>query len=91
MDLLKRKDIEICDTPWKKFRGLMFSKRKNLLFPLDRETKRGAIVHMFFVFYSIDVYWLDKDKKLVDQRRLKPFRIAIPKEKAQYILEIAKS
>ncbi len=89
MDFFKRRDLEICNTPWKQFRGLMFSKRRNLLFDLKKETRLGASVHMFFVFYPIDIYWLDKNKKLVDQRRLKPFRIATPKEKAQYIVEIA--
>ncbi len=82
-------DAEYCDTFWKKFRGLMFSKPKNLVFVLDEETRFGAIIHMFFVFYSIDVYWLDKDKRVVDKRiNLKPFRIAVPKEKAKYIVEL---
>jgi len=82
------KEGEYCATFWKKFRGLMFSRPKNLIFVLDREMRWGAIVHMFFVFYPIDVYWLDKNKCVVDKRiHLKPFHIAIPRKKAQYIIE----
>ena len=82
---------QYCTTPWKKFRGLMFSKPKNLIFVLDKETRYGAGVHMFFVFFPIDVYWFDKDKNLVDKRiHLKPFQIAIPKKKAKYVVEIVK-
>ena len=83
MDLDKL-DAEYCTSFWKKFRGLMFSKPKNLIFVLDEESRYHAMIHMFFVFFPIDVYWLDKDKNIVDKRiNLKPFRIAIPKEKAK--------
>ena len=69
----------------------MFSCRKNLVFVLDQETKYGATVHMFFVFFPIDVYWLDKNKNIVDKYlSLKPFQIAVPKKKAKYVVEIAK-
>ena len=68
----------------------MFSKRKNLFFDLKRETRLGAIAHMFFVFFPIDMYWFDKNMKEVDKKeKLKPFSIAIPKKKARYILEIS--
>ena len=64
----------------------MFSKRKNLFFDLKRETRLGAIAHMFFVFFPIDIYWFDKNMKEVDKKeKLKPFAIAIPKKKARYI------
>ena len=67
----------------------MFSKPKNLIFDLKRETRIGAIIHMFFVFYPIDVYWLDKNKNIIEKREnVKPFTIAIPKNKARYIVEI---
>ena len=35
-----------------KFRGLMFSKRRNLLFDLGKEKRFGAIIHCFFVFFK---------------------------------------
>ena len=81
--------LELCDTFWKKFIGLMFSRPKNIVFVLDSETKIGAIIHMFFVFHSIDVYWLDPDLNIVDKRIcLRPFRIAVPRKKAMYVVEL---
>ena len=68
----------------------MFSKPKNLVIVLEKETKLGAIIHMFFVFYSINVYWLDTKLNIVDRREnVKPFCIAIPKRKAKYIVELS--
>jgi len=67
----------------------MFSRKKNLVFVLDKESRINATIHMFFVFFSIDVYWLDKNKNIVDYRKnIKPFTIAIPKKKAKYIVEL---
>ncbi|MBI2499194.1 DUF192 domain-containing protein [Candidatus Woesearchaeota archaeon] len=85
------KNLEECTGFFKKFRGLMFSKKRNLIFDLCKETRIGAMIHMFFVFYPIDVYWLNEKKEIVDERvNLKPFMIAIPKKKARYIIEISK-
>ena len=82
--------LEKCDNWFKKFRGLMFSKRRNLLFDLGKETKLGAIIHTFFVFFPIKVYWLNSLKEIVDYKLVKPFRIGIPSGKARYIVEISK-
>jgi len=80
-------NIEICDTFWKKFRGSMFSKPKDLVFVLNVESRLNAIIHTFFVFYAIDVYWLDKKFKIIDKRiNLRPFRIAVPKKKQNILL-----
>ncbi len=90
-DFLQGLDLEKCDGFWKKFRGLMFSKKKNLIFDLKKETRLGAMVHMFFVFYPIDIYWLDEKSNIIDKKEnLRPFRIAIPKKEARYIVEVAK-
>jgi len=89
--MISFKNLEECNGFWKKFKGLMFSKRRNLIFDLGKETRIGAMIHMFFVFYPIDIYWLDRNKNIVDKRiNLKPFTIAIPKKKARYIVEISK-
>lgn len=82
--------LEVYGSYWKKFRGLMFSKPKNIVFDLGKESRFNSIVHMFFVFFPLDVYWLDSFFNIVDQRRLKPFQIGIPKRKARYIVEIKK-
>ena len=82
--------LERCDSFLSKFRGLMFSKRRNLLFDLKKEKFFGAAIHTFFVFFSIKVYWLNSDKEIVDYKVVKPFRIGIPSGKARYVVEISK-
>ena len=82
-------DLEVYASFWKKLRGLMLSKPKNIVLVLEKETRIGAMIHMFFVFYSIDVYWLNNEFEVVDKRiNLKPFRFAMPCEKAKYIVEL---
>jgi len=81
---------EICKTHWKIFRGLMFSKKKNLIFILDQERIVG--LHMVFVFFTIDVLFLDKNKKIIEiKKNLKPFGFYISKKKAKYVVEMSKN
>ena len=85
----KKYKLIYCNNFFSRLRGLMFSRKKNLVFVLDKESRINATIHMFFVFFSIDVYWLDKNKNIVDYRKnIKPFTIAIPKKKAKYIVEL---
>jgi uncharacterized membrane protein (UPF0127 family) len=80
--------LERCDSFFSKFKGLMFSKRRNLLFDLGDE--RFAWIHTFFVFFPIKVYWLNSSKEIIDYKIVKPFRLGIPKCRARYIVEISK-
>ena len=81
-----------CDTFWKRGRGLMF--RSSLgpdevyLFIEGKESVAQATIHMFFVFFSIAVIWLDRDKRVVDKVLARPFRpFYAPGGPAQYFLE----
>jgi uncharacterized membrane protein (UPF0127 family) len=75
----------------KKFLGLMFSNPKNklLIITLKKESRINASIHTLFVFYPIDVIWLNKNKVVVDiKRNIKPFCFNIaPKVPSKYILE----
>jgi len=89
MEKFKIEKIEMCDTFWKRFRGLMFSRPRNLVLVPKNETRKGAGIHMFFVFFPIDVYWLDSELNIVDKKmNVKPFTMAMPKKKAKYIVEL---
>lgn len=44
-------------------------------------------IHMWFVFFSIGVVWLDNDFRVVDARLARPWRVYAPKAAARYILE----
>ena len=68
-----------------KIRGLMFSKKKNLIFNLNNKRE---VIHGLFVFFPIKLYFLDENFKVLEKGILKPFRIYIPKVKAHYLAEI---
>lgn len=65
--------------------GLMFSKKRNLLFELNN---KKIIIHSFFVFFPIQLYFLDEEFKIIDKVVLNPFWFYFPKVKARYLVEI---
>jgi len=57
------------------------------------ESIAGTSIHMWFMRGSIDVVWLNAEKKVVDcAKGLKPFALKIfkPKKPAKYVLELPK-
>ena len=72
-------------------KGLMFSKklRKNggVLFKFGKE--RRIDIHMLFVFFPIDVVWMDLEGRIVKiKRNVKPFAPFVSGERASYLLEV---
>ena len=44
---------------------------------------------MFFVFFSIDLIFLDKDNKVIEiKRNFRPWTIYFPKTKFSYLVEV---
>lgn len=65
----------------------MFRKKQNLIMKFSEE-KRIAL-HMFFVFYPIDVLVLNKNKEIVEiKKKFKPFTFWNSKEKGKYVVEL---
>ena len=82
-------DAVLCDDIFSKFIGLMFSKKREtaLVFRFDRETI--IALHMLFVFYPIDVLFLDKKKNVVDKKEnFLPFTFYKSRKKAMYAVEL---
>ena len=75
---------------WQKTRGLMLAKKiidTGLIFVFKQE--KIITLHMFLVFFPIDVLWLDHNKKVVDMKEhFKPFTIILSKRPALYIVEL---
>ncbi len=76
-------------------RGLMFERQENfdyaLVFELPRESRIGASVHMMFVFFPVDILFLDSQKKVVDKATLRPWILNYtPRLAAKYFVEIPK-
>jgi len=95
-DSLLLKEVEYGDGFFKRLRGLMFSRPKNLVLKTESQSKKLATIHMMFMFYPLDVVWADDDKKVVDvKRNVKPFHplkpstwsMYSPRAPARYIIE----
>lgn len=85
--------VVFANTTYQKFRGLMFKNKKEvdyaLVFDFDRASKDSAAIHMFFVFFPIDVVYL-RDSHVVDlHRAVKPFTAYLaPKKHADTLIEL---
>ncbi len=79
---------KLCKNSFSKGLGLMFSRKpKTLIFVFNKE--KIISLHMFFVFFPIDVLFLNKNKRVVQlKENFKPFRIIIPTKPAKYIIEL---
>jgi len=85
-------DVAVCSTLFSHLRGFMFRFPKNdgLLFIFNKE---GYIsLHTFFVFFPIDIIYLNKDKKVIKiMKRILPFTLFITPVKCKYIIELKNS
>ncbi len=76
----------MCKSIWSKTRGLMFSKKKILIFDMNKEIKIN--LHMFFVFFKINVYLINKDNKVCEiKENFKPYTLFNSRNKARYVIE----
>jgi uncharacterized membrane protein (UPF0127 family) len=70
--------------------GLMFHRKiKDSAYIFPFESERKIAITMMFVFFSIDILFLNKENKIVEIKKcLKPFSNYIPKKKAMYVVEL---
>ena len=89
-----RKIIEktrMCTSTLCKGLGLMFRKKPDygLVFVFDSEKKLGRTLTMMFVFYPIDVLFLDSKMKVVDKiDSFRPWTNYTPKRPSKYVIEL---
>ena len=78
---------KVAHTVFQKARGLMFSKQRDLLFVFKTEERLNF--HMVFVFYPIDIIFINHNFEVVDfKKSFKPFTFYYSKRKALYALEV---
>ena len=83
-------EVKHCKGILSKCRGLMFSKKRAVLFEFDQE--RIIRLHMIGVFFPIDVVVLDHSKRIIQvKKRLRPFEFFSSSDKARYCIEIPSS
>ncbi|HLC96336.1 MAG TPA: DUF192 domain-containing protein [Candidatus Nanoarchaeia archaeon] len=80
-----------CKSEWSKAWGLMFSKRREervLIFSFDRP--QLIPLHMLFVFYPIDVLFLNENKEVIEiKEKLRPFCFYNPQRRSKFVIEVA--
>ena len=73
-----------------KAKGLMFSgklKDSGIVFWFNSEKKRS--LHMLFVFFPIDVLFLDAKRDIVEMKEnFRPFTFYYPRHSSKYIIEL---
>jgi uncharacterized protein len=78
----------ICKTSWSQARGLMFRKKRNLIMEFNKP--KLIALHMFFVFYPIDVLILNKDKEVVEiKNNFRPFTFWKSEKPGKYVVELS--
>lgn len=87
--------VKFASNSWERTKGLMFEDKKKfnyaLVFDFPFESKIGTSLHMLFVFFPIDVLFLNKDQKIVDKATLNPFiPNYTPKKAAKFVIEMPK-
>ena len=82
-------NVKHCNNFFSRGIGLMFSKSSNKSLIFNFKKEKIIPLHMFFVFYPIDVLFLNSNKKVVDMKQeFKPFTIYTSKKRVKYVLEL---
>lgn len=87
------KNVRFAKTTLERTKGLMFEEKEKfdyaLIFDFPVESRIGTSLHMLFVFFPIDVLFLDKNQKIVDKVTLQPFvPNYTPKKASKYVIEM---
>jgi uncharacterized membrane protein (UPF0127 family) len=87
------KKVRFASNTWERTKGLMFENEKNfnyaLVFSFPVESRIATSLHMLFVFFPIDVLFLNKNKVIVDKATLTPFMPNYtPRKAAKYVIEM---
>lgn len=83
--------VKIARTQFEQARGLMFRKKPDyaLVFPKREASRFGISIHMLFVFFPIDVVYLNKNKVVDVRRNVLPFTpFLMPKAPADTLIEL---
>ncbi len=80
------KDTKLLENPFEKMIGMMFWKDGDFLLKNNSESKFLSAIHTCFC-NPLLVVWLDKNLKVVDVKKTKPFKKYSSKKPAMYIFE----
>ena len=88
-EIISNKEIQ-ANNIFSQARGLMFRKKNNLIMKFPEE--KIISLHMFFVFYPIDVLIINENLEIVEiKKNFKPFTFYKSKNKGKYLIELGKT
>jgi uncharacterized protein len=71
--------------------GLMFKTKLKKGETLTLELPKTKVeIHTWFVFFPIDLFFLDENYQIIEKASMVPWRIYLPKKNAKYLLEANK-
>ncbi len=88
------RNVKFCDSSFSRFKGLMFSRRlrkgEGLVLKAEKEGISETTIHMFYVFFPIEVIWVNNKMEVADIRKKAiPFTPLIkPRKAARYVVEL---
>lgn len=80
--------LKFTDSYYKRLKGLML--KKDINYGLVIKPKYSSSIHSSFMRFTLDVYFLDENKKVFDEITLTPWNSYSPEKEAKYILEVKK-
>ncbi len=85
--MIQIENVKIAKTMLEKIKGLMFEKKpKRILFVFDKDI--DLAFHSLFVNFEFEMYFLDKNFKVLEIKKIKPWNAWIkPSAKYRYVLE----
>ncbi len=80
----------LCDNILKKAKGAILKRKLNnaYIFPLKKPCIMNAGIHMYFVFTSLAVIWLNEEKVVIDKVLARPFNAYVPENPAKWVIEL---
>jgi hypothetical protein len=77
-----------------RLRGLAWRRRlapdAALILVQPRQSRSGAAIHMFGMFFDLAIIWLDEERRVVDAQLAFRWRsILLPAQAARYVIECA--
>ncbi|MDR3063217.1 MAG: DUF192 domain-containing protein [Methanobrevibacter sp.] len=84
--------IKFANSYLTRLRGLMLKKNINysLALKINNNSKISSSIHTCFMFFEIDVFFVDEHMKIFEIARLKPWKMYTPNKSAKYIIEFKK-
>lgn len=70
-----------------KYIGYMFKTKKTKAVLLVNNKKTKANLHTWFVFFPLNIYFLDEDFKVTETKKAKPFSFIFPNKESKFVLE----